>query len=324
MPLPFLLVGAAALAGVGTHINAKKKNEEAQRLIKLAESSYNTTKEKLSIAKKDTESSLVQLELSKKKVLQSSMKQFLKAYKRLKNVQLKESVGLTELSKFSISPSDIIQIQNMTNIYESNLKVGAVGATAGVALTALTTTTLVGATGLASFLSPLAIVAAPTLLFTGISSSIKAEENLEKARVMYYDTELAVEKMNTSITICNGIVDRTNMYNNLLHSLNQLFSECARYMDSVTRSKVGIFKGWQIKPNKINEEEMKLFAITRALAGAVKAVIDTPVLNSLGNLDEESFNKYEEIHKQLPAFSNSAQSVQAIDYGVKLRPAKRA
>ena len=172
MPLPFLLVGAAALAGVGTHINAKKKNEEAQRLIKLAESSYNTTKEKLSIAKKDTESSLVQLELSKKKVLQSSMKQFLKAYKRLKNVQLKESVGLTELSKFSISPSDIIQIQNMTNIYESNLKVGAVGATAGVALTALTTTTLVGATGLASFLSPLAIVAAPTLLFTGISSSI--------------------------------------------------------------------------------------------------------------------------------------------------------
>ena len=61
---------------------------------------------------------------------------------------------------------------------------------------------------------------------------------------MYYDTELAVEKMNTSITICNGIVDRTNMYNNLLHSLNQLFSECARYMDSVTRSKVGIFKGF--------------------------------------------------------------------------------
>lgn len=145
MPLPFLVIGAAALAGVGTHLNAKKKNDEAQRLMNSAENMYNNAKEKLEIAKENTETSLVHLEVSKKKILQSSMKQFLKAYKRLKNVQIKNSVGLEELSKFSIAPSDIVEIQTMTNIYEANLKVGAVGAATGVALTALTTTSLAGA-----------------------------------------------------------------------------------------------------------------------------------------------------------------------------------
>ena len=57
MPLPFLLVGAAAAAGIGTHINAKKKNEEAQNLINSAERLYNNTKKILDIAKNKTETS---------------------------------------------------------------------------------------------------------------------------------------------------------------------------------------------------------------------------------------------------------------------------
>ena len=324
MPLPFLLVGAAAAAGIGTHINAKKKNEEAQNLINSAERLYNNTKKILDIAKNKTETSLVGLEISKKKVLQSSMKQFLKAYSRVKKVQIKESEGLEELSKFSLTPSDIVQIQNMTNIYESNLKVGTIGAATGVALTALTTTTLAGAAGFASFLSPVAAVAAPALLFTGISASIKAEENLEKARVMYSETSIAVEKMKTAETMCNAINKRTEMFDDLLFSLNKIFAECARYMDSVTRSKVGLFKGWNIKPEKINEQEMKLIAITRALAGAVKAIIDTPVLGASGDLDSTSYDKYNEIKGQLQNFTLISNEVKSVNYGVKMLPARKA
>lgn len=324
MPLPFLLVGAAAAAGIGTHINAKKKNEEAQNLINSAERLYNNTKKILDIAKNKTEISLVGLEISKKKVLQSSMKQFLKAYSRVKKVQIKESEGLEELSKFSLTPSDIVQIQNMTNIYESNLKVGTIGAATGVALTALTTTTLAGAAGFASFLSPVAAVAAPALLFTGISASIKAEENLEKARVMYSETSIAVEKMKTAETMCNAITKRTEMFDDLLFSLNKIFAECARYMDSVTRSKVGLFKGWNIKPEKINEQEMKLIAITRALAGAVKAIIDTPVLGASGDLYSTSYDKYNEIKGQLQNFTLISNEVKSVNYGVKMLPARKA
>lgn len=324
MPLPFLLVGAAAIAGIGTHANAKKKNEEAQCLINSAECLYTNAKKSLALAKEKTEASLVTLEISKKRVLQSSMKQFLKAYKRIKNIQFKDSYGLEELSKFSIEPSDIVQIQKMTDIYESQLKIGAAGLVAGVTLTALTTTTLVGATGFASFLSPVAAIAAPALLFTGISASIKAEENLEKARIMYADTEAAVEKMKTSEQMCNAITERTDMFDNLLFSLNRLFSECARYMDSITRSKVGLLKGWRIKQEKLDEKEMNLIAITRALAGAVKAIIDTPVLGYSGELDSTSYDKYEEVNYNLPTFESYSENVCSINYGVKMLPAIKA
>ena len=95
-------------------------------------------------------------------------------------------------------------------------------------------------------------------------------------------------------------------------------------MDSVTRSKVGLFKGWSIKAEKINEQEMKLIAITRALAGAVKAVIDTPVLDPSGELDSVSLNKYNEIKGQMSNFISISDEVKSVNYGVKMLPARKA
>ena len=69
---------------------------------------------------------------------------------------------------------------------------------------------------------------------------------------------------------------------------------------------------------------MKLFAITRALAGAIKAVIDTPVLSTAGDLDTSSYNKYIEINGQLSNFKTVSESVSTVNYGVKLLPAKKA
>lgn len=322
--MALIAIAGTLIGGAILHHKAKAKNEEAQGLMNYAERLYKDTEEELSVAKQKTESSLVNFELLKKQILQSSMQQFLIAYKRVRNVQIKDSRGLEELSKFLIAPNDIVQLQRMTDIYESKLKVGAIGAVTGVALTALAGTTVVGATGLASFLSPVSVVAAPVVLFTGISSSIKAEENLEKAKVVYSDTLAAVEKMKTSLTMCNAITKRTEMFNKLLNSLNQLFAECARFMDSVTRSKVGLFKGWHIKDKQLNENEIKLIAVTRALAGAVKAVIDTPVLGNSGQLNDESYVKFQEIDKQLPNLTTASNGVQTVDYNVKMLPLRTA
>ena len=43
-------------------------------------------------------------------------------------------------------------------------------------------------------MTPLAAIAAPVVLFTGISSSFKADENLEKAKTMYAEAEAARQK----------------------------------------------------------------------------------------------------------------------------------
>jgi len=239
MPIPWLLVGLGAAAlGLGGHADAKETNEKAQRISEEAQQMYNSAKNSLEIAQSNTEKALLNLGYKKKNILDSSMHQFVDSFEKIKHIQLKESVGIHEVSKFSIDSQAIVEVRKMTDIYSSTIKSGATGAAAGaiVALAASGSLPIVtgslatagsilmtGEIGLAAGLAgsalsfgaamtPLSAIAAPVVLFTGISASIKADENLEKARTMYAEAELAVEQMETSKTLCNAIAKRSEMF----------------------------------------------------------------------------------------------------------------
>ena len=66
-------------------------------------------------------------------------------------------------------------------------------------------------------------------------------------------------------------------------------------------------------------DEQKLLAVTRALAGAVKAVIDVPLLSREGELTQTSEDVYNSMQKELPAFHEQVQEVQE----AQARQAKR-
>lgn len=343
MPLPFILgglaLGAAAL-GIGAQANAKETNKKAQEIAEDAQNLYNKAKHSLEVAQKNTEDSLMKLGISKKEILETSIKQFLITYDRIKNIQMSESIGLNEIKNFSIEKQDTIQLREMSDIYESTFLSGASGVATGavIALAAsgslpIVTGTLsiagsalaAGEIGIAAGLAgsalsfgaamtPLAAIAAPALLFTGISASIKADENLEKAKTMYAEAEVAVEKMKTSEVLCNAIIDRSNMYNNLLLDLNKMFSYCTSLLDGVTRKKMGIFKNKTVDAKTFSDDELKLVAITRSLAGAVKAVIDTPILSENGEISTQSTSVYENTTEQLPIFTKIVDEVKATSY----------
>ena len=57
-----------------------------------------------------------------------------------------------------------------------------------------------------------------------------------------------------------------------------------------------------------NEDELKMIAVARALAGAVKAVIDTPILTTEGSISSESLNVCNNVGKLLPDFSKIIKS----------------
>lgn len=346
MPLPFLVVGLGAAAlGVGGHLDAKEKNERAQRLANEAQEMYNNSKQTLENAQGETEKALLKLGYNKKNVLDSSMKQFLDSYDKIKHIQVGKSVGLNELSKFSIDQRAAVEIREMTDIYSSAIKSGATGAATGavVALAAsgslpivtggLTTAGSILMTGqigvaagvassalsFAATMTPLAAVAAPVVLFTGISASMKADENLEKARVMYAEAEKSVEKMKTSEVLCNAINERSEMFDKLLCELNGMFSECSRLLEGVVARKGKQLSKGRLVLEDFTEEELNLIAVTRALAGAVKMVIDTPILSKEGNISEDSEKVYEQTHRELPNFNQSVKAVKSVNYGIRLR-----
>lgn len=351
MPIPFLLAGlgvAAGVIGAGGHLSAKETNERAMRVSEDAQELYNNAKHSLERAQNVTEKALLKLGYEKKNVLDTSMNQFLKSYDKVKHIQVTESIGINEISKFTIDQQGAIELREMTDIYSSSIKSGAAGAAAGavVALAASGSLSIVtgglatagtalmaGEVGVAagiagstlSFgaaMTPLAAVAAPVILFTGISASMKADENLEKANTMYAEAEAAVEKMKISETLCGAIADRAEMFDDLLVDLNKMFAECSGILAGVIRKKEGrIFKK-KLTSTDFSENDLKLIAVTRSLAGAVKAVIDTPILSKDGDIAYESEAVYEETIEKLPDLNKAVLEVKTISHDVKPVEAK--
>lgn len=347
MPIPAILAGLAAIGaaaiGIGAHADAKETNERAQEIVNDAQSLYNDAKRSLEEAQGKTEHSLLALGNSKKKVLETSINQFLICYQRIKNIELSESVGLDEIKNFTLEEQDTLQLREMSNIYQSTFSSGVTGAATGaiialaasgslpvvtgtlsVAGSALAAGEIGMAAGLAgsalSFgaaMTPLAAIAAPAVLFSGISASIKADENLEKAQTMYAEAEAASEKMKTAEVLCAAIADRADMYDNLLLELNGMFSYCTGMLDGVTRNKMGILKNKRVDARQFTQDELKLVAITRSLAGAVKAIIDTPILTAEGAVSTESQDVYEDVTKKLPAFVDTVNEIKTTNYAVK-------
>ena len=340
MPLPLLLGGAAVFAtvvGASSHKDAHETNEKAESLVRKARGLYDDSKESLEAAQKDTEKLLLKLGNEKKKVLAGSMKKFVESYDRIKNIQLKESGGLTELSRFSIEQKDVVQIRQLSDIYTTSVQSGAAGAATGavIALAASGTLPVVtsalsmagtcltwGSVGAAASIAgsaistavaatPLAAIVAPAVFFTGISASMKADENLEKAKTMYAEAERASEEMKVSETLCKAIGKRSEMFYELLLKLDGMFGECTDMLAKMIKKKERHRHGGkkEITVKDLTEKEIALVAVTRALAGAVKSVIDTPILSDDGKVTKESLDIYNNSMKYLPDFSKQVYEI---------------
>lgn len=339
MPIPFILgaaaAAAAAIGGLAAHSVAKENNKEAERILEEAKDIYYSGKRSLEEAQKATEEALLKLGYSKKEVLETSVKQFLENYKKIKDVEIKKSLGLNEIENFSIKNQEALELKEMSNIYESAFSKGAAGAATGAVIALAASGSLPVITGvlstagslavagnigaaaglagsalsLATSLTPLAAIAAPVMLFTGISSVMKADENLEKARTVRYQADAAVAEMRVAETLCKGIARNAEMFNDLLYKLNTMFSYCNNLLDGLIKRKTWIFRK-KVKSKSLTEDELKLVAVTRALAGAVKAVIDTPILNKDGKISEKAELLYKETNQKMESFVSAVEEIE--------------
>lgn len=320
MPIPWLLAaaGAAVIGGLCAHSSAKEKNEKAESMAREAQYIYDSARRDLESAKADSENKLLRLGNTKKHVIKSSVKQFVQEFSKTKNILWKNSSGIDELNRFTITPQEVLQMQKMSELYESACASGATGAATGVALalaangtltttltsagTALLAGNIAGAAGTAISAvaaTPLAAIAAPVVLFTGISASLNADNNLSEAECMQAKAKSAAEEMKTSQILCEAISKRSNMFNELLNNLNDMFTYCTAMTAAVIAKKERKLKIHSFYREDFTPAELDLLRATAALAKAVKTVIDTPMLNSKGQLTDDSAKIYNEAVKEL-------------------------
>lgn len=341
MPIPFFVAAGAGLfagaVGAAGHSMAKETNQKAEWVVEDAQKLYETEKSKLEDAEAKMNSAVMNLGNTKKDILCGSFMDFYDSYSKVKvNFQLKKTAGIDEV--LTIDEPDMVRLHGMSDLLSSQLSGAAAGAATGVVIglamsgtlslvagsTALAVSSvgLVG-TGLAGTalglagsglalgvsMTPASVILGPAVFVSGISSSMKADENLEKARAYSAEVDVAVEKMKTSKTLCNAIAKRSDMMNGLLKDLERVFKPCAKKMNIIVQEKALATGKQHLDENDLTDEEIELIAATRALAGAIKAVLDVPIVNK-NNTDvtRKSKDIHTDINKALPTLTEDAQS----------------
>lgn len=210
------------------------------------------------------------------------MKSFLNSYQKIKNIQFKESVGINEISKLAINQQGVIELKEMIELYSTSIKSNDIE---DVVVLATLGSVWAAASGVSTALG----IGGPAALFiTAIFADIEADENLEKAKVMYAEVEVEIEKMKENEIFCGAIFDRADMLHDLLVDLNKMFSVCTSLLVEMLKKKERETFDKKLTSEDFTEDELKLIAVTRALAGAVKSIIDTPILTKNGNISYES------------------------------------
>lgn len=330
MPIPLLFIAAgvgSGLLGVGKGIkagidqkNANDKNEVAEHIVKKATENAN-------ISRKNCGKAIDTLGERKVEVLNESVKKFIAEFEKLNRIELSKSSGLNELQKLVVDKktfSQLKELQGMASSLAGGVASGAMAGAltafgaygaAGTLATASTGTAIASLSGAATTNATLAffgggsiatgglgiaggtavlggVVAGPALAVLGVVAGSKASKNLDAAWANYEKSKEFEEEMKTTAHVCNGIRRRAAMYNRFLIRLQTVFDPLVYDMTQIIKEKGTDFRTF-------SDDERKCIASAMSLAGAIKAVLDTPILDKAGNLTEASEFMIENTQKKI-------------------------
>lgn len=138
------------------------------------------------------------------------------------------------------------------------------------------------------------LVAGPALAVLGVVVGAKASANKDKAYANLSKAKEHKEEMDAASSLCIGIRKRCAMFNRFLFSLDSVFEPLIYEMKQIIVNKGTDFRSF-------TSEEKKIVAESMAIAGVVKAILDTPILDNAGNLTTESEKMVELTRKRIEA-----------------------
>ena len=325
MPLPLFFIAAAAataMVGTGKTIKAGIDNNNAKKINESAEIRIENAKNRLNYARNMTSTLINDLGYQKLFVLDNSIKKFLSSFEKIKNVDFTESEGLNEINKIQLNEIEFEELQEMTN-FASSLLTGSVTGLAGGAATAFgaysaATTFASASTGAAiSSLSGAAasnatlaffgggsmgisggtavlggLVAGPALMVMGFIAGAKASKNLSESYANEAMSKKIAKDLEVGTDMCNNISRRTLMFYNLLARLDSYFIPLVYKLENIVKDE-------GVDYLKYSKESKELVMASVSLAGTIKAVLDTSILNEDGSLTDESKAISEKLYAEL-------------------------
>lgn len=330
MPLPLLFIGLGAVtaaAGVGKTVKAGMDNSQAKEITERANGRIEDSSKRLDTTRKQCGNALECLGKEKIAVLNTSVKEFLEAFEKLKNVDFADSQGLNELNNLHIDSnvfSDLREMEGFATSLAGGTMAGAAGgafaafgaysaattfatASTGTAIASLsgaaaTNATLAffgggslaaGGLGIAGGTAVLGgLVAGPALLVMGFVTGAKASKNLDNAYANKVKAEEICEQLKTATDQCIAIRRRTYMLYTLLARLDTYFLPLVYQLEEVINKEGTDYSIFTSKAKNA-------VAAAVSMAATVKAVLDTAILTEEGDLTQESESMADDVVKVL-------------------------
>lgn len=330
MPIPLLFIGIGATAsalGVGKTIKAGMDQKKASQTNERADDIIKNASKKIETCRTNCGNAIDNLGQCKIRILDESVKPFIAEFEKLNHVELTESTGLNELQKMVLDQKNFTELKKLQSVASSmatGLASGAMAgaltafgaySAAGALATASTGTAIASLSGAAATNATLAffgggalsvgglgmaggtavlggLVAGPALAVLGIVAGAKASANLDKAYSNLSKAKEFKEEMDTASALCIGIRKRAAMFNRFLVSLNAVFEPLIYEMKQIIERRGNDFRDFE-------DNEKSVIAEAMAIAGAVKSVLDTPILDDEGNLTSESDKIVEAVREKL-------------------------
>ena len=330
MALPLLFIGAAVATGAvgGTKtIKAVSDNSKAGQINEIANQSIENARDQLDRQRKEVGAALESLGKEKLTILNRNVTDFVTTFEKIKNIDFQSSIGLEELKNLHIDQNTFQELKELGSFalgVAGGAAAGAVGgaltavgaygaamtfatASTGTAISTLggaaaTNATLAffgggslasGGLGMAGGMYVLGgLVAGPALMVMGMITEAKSKAKLEKALSNKAQADEIVESLNAASVQCSAIRRRTYMFYNLLAHLDALFLPQIWNMQDIVENEGVDYRAYTL-------ESKKAIAAAASTACTIKAVLDTPILTTEGELTEASERVTKEIGERI-------------------------
>lgn len=253
-----ITVGLALSIGKVVHDmrESDRLNEQAER---KSVKSFSRVAE-AQIAQREAEEimnqEVLRLTNRKRAILSTSMKDFLTVYEKLIKINFLESDGIQELGEF-------------TPAVVENLHVQILAVQSMPQMTAITKNVVFG------FLLGGALGA--------VSSSIvdDSKRNLDLARMQSRQADVIAQQSKGVSLAYQAVTERASSMTDVMTKLNMLFIRGIRYTNALIEAKGSDKKNYTL-------EDRKSLVVCVNLAGAVKSVLDTPIIDREGKITQKS------------------------------------
>ena len=233
-----------------------KLNEQAERRSKKSFSRIADAQIAQKEAEEEMNNAVLRLTNRKRAILSTSMKDFLEVYEKLIKINFLESDGVRELGEFTPAVvedlhTQISAAQNMPQmpVITKNVVVGW----------------LLGG------------------LFGAVSSSIvdDSKRNLDLARMQSRQADVIAQQSKGVSLAYQAVTERASSMTEVLTKLNMLFVRGVRYTGALIEERGGDKRNYTL-------EDRKSLALCVNLAGAVKSILDAPIIDREGKITQKS------------------------------------